>query len=424
MDTSRKLIVGYDLCEDYSQLSCYSHKTFEPIPIGPSEDEESILIPTALCVKNDSRIWLYGKEAILCDKEGMGVLVNRILNKIKSKEKVEIFGETYTGVELLEKYLRKTLTLTKDYFPTETITKIVVTIHKMDQIIVDGIYEALAMLGIEKDRATVMSHGSSFMYYALSQERELWLNDVGLFDFHKEGLSFYQISVNRRQNPMIADMEKQDFSDTLNASIHNDNNVDVKFTFENIANTVLHKQIITTLYFTGMGFEGNWAEGTIKSLCAGRRVFVGQSLYVKGACYAAKEFSGDGKLDNIILLNNDMIVNSVSIRAYVDGNIHEVLLTDAAVPWYDVSSEVEVILDDATDMEIIFRNIMTKEIIRERIPLNTVPERPNRMTRLKLSLTCVDRNRAHLVLSDLGFGDIYQPSGEVAEYIMDMVETI
>lgn len=423
METLRKLIIGYDLCEDYSQLSCYSHKTLEPIIIGP-EDEEGLPIPTALCVKNDSRIWLYGKEAISCSRDGMGVLADNILGKIKNKETTDIFGEQFTGIDLLEKYLRKTLTLTKDHFPTETITKIIVTIHKMDQIIVDGIYEALARLGIEKDRAKVMSHGSSFMYYALSQERELWLNDIGLFDFHKEGLSFYQISVNRRQIPMIADMEKQDFSEILNAAIFNDNNVDIKFTFENIANTVLHKQIISTLYFTGKGFEGNWAEDTIKSLCAGRRVFVGQGLYVKGACYAAKEFSGDGKLDNIILLNNDMIVNSVSIRAYVDGNIHEVLLTDAAVPWYEVRSQVEVILDDATDMEIIFRNIMTKEIIRERIPLNTVPERPNRMTRLKLSLSCVDRNRAHLAIWDLGFGDIYQASGKVAEYIMDMVETI
>ncbi|NLL73026.1 MAG: hypothetical protein GX237_05810 [Clostridiales bacterium] len=422
MDNSRKLIVGYDLCEDYSQLCCYSYKTYEPIPIGTSEEEDSMMIPTALCVKNDSRIWLYGKEAISCGKEGLGVLVDNILEKINNKEEVEIFGERYSGVELLEKYLRKTLTLIKDYFPTETITKIVVTIDKMDQRLVDGVYDALFMLGIEKDRATVMSHGSSFMYYALSQAKELWLNDVGLFDFNEEGLSFYQISINRRQKPMIADMEKEDLSDTLNLDLVKDNKVDIKYTFENLANTVLYKKIITTLYFTGKGFKGNWAEDIFKSLCAGRRVFVGQNLYVKGACYAAKEFSGDGNLDNVILLDNDMIVCSVSIRAYVDGNIQEVLLTDAAVPWYEVNREVEVIPDDTTDMEIIFRNIMTKEIVRERITLNPIPDRSSRMTRLKLSLSCVDRNRAHIVINDLGFGDIYQASGKIAEYIMEMIE--
>lgn len=422
MDNSKKLIVGYDLCDEYSQICCYSYKTFEPISIGSNEDEEDTLIPTALCVKSESRIWLYGKDAISCHQDGSGILIDNLLDKLKNKEEIQVFGESYSAVDLLEKYLRKTLTLLKDYFPTEIITQLVVTVHDFDSTIVDGIYRALHLLGIDKDRVTVISHGSSFMYYALSQDRELWLNDVGLFDFHREGLSYYQISINRRLNPMIAVLEKQDFSDTLNFKIIKENKQDKKFTFENIANTLLYKQIITTLYFTGKGFEDDWAKESIQSLCAGRRVFLGQNLYVKGACYGAKELSGDRKLDKIILLNNDMIVNSVAIRAYVDGNIQEIILTDATIPWYEVDSEVEVILDDAVDIELIFRNIMTKEIIRERIPLSILPERPNRMTRLKLHLSCVDKNRAKLIISDLGFGDIYPAGGIVAEYVIDMVE--
>lgn len=422
MGNSKKLIVGYDLCEDYSQICCYSYKTFEPIPIGSSEDENDTLIPTALCVNKDTRIWLYGKDAISCGHDGSGILIDNLLTKLKNKEEIKVFGETYSAVNMLEKFLRKTITLIKDYFPTEIITQLVVTVHELDSSIVDGIYEALHLLGIDKDRVTVMSHGSSFMYYALSQDRELWLNDVGLFDFHREGLSYYQISINRRIKPMIAKMEKENFSDTFNYKVIKENKVDKKFTFENIANTLLYKQIVTTLYFTGKGFEGEWANDSIRSLCAGRRVFMGQNLYVKGACYGAKELSGDRKLDNIILLNNDMIVNSVTIRAYLDGIIQEVMLTDATIPWYEVNSAVEVILDDALDMEIIFRNIMTKGIIRERIPLNAPPERSNRMTRLKLNLSCEDRNKAKLIITDLGFGDIYPAAGKVAEYVMDMVE--
>ena len=407
MDNSKKLIVGYDLCDDYSQICCYSYKTFEPISIGFNEDEDDTFIPTALCVNKDSRVWLYGKDAIACHKDGSGILIDNLLDKLKNDEEIQIFEESYSAVDLLEKFFRKTLTLLKDYFPTEIITQLVVTISELDSPIVDGIYEALLMLGIDKDRVTVISHGTSFMYYALTQDRELWLNDVGLFDFQSKGLCYYQISINRRINPMIAILEKQDFSDTLNHQVIKENKVDKRFVFENIANTLLYKQIITTLYFTGKGFEGDWAMESIQSLCAGRRVFMGQKLYVKGACYGAKELSGDRKLDNIILLNNDMIVNSVAVRAYVDGNIQEVILTDATVPWYEVNSEVEVILDDAVDLEVIFRNIITKEIIRERIPLNSLPKRPNRMTRLKLHLSCMDRNRAKLIITDLGFGDIY-----------------
>lgn len=423
MDNPRKLIVGYDLCEDYSQISCYSYKTFEPIPISPSEDEENTLIPTALCVRKDTRIWLYGKEAILCAQEGCGILIDKLLTKLKNQEEIEIFGQGYRAVKLLEKYFRKTLTLIKNHFPTETITQVVVTLHKMDPVIVEGVYEALYMLGIEKDRATVISHGSSFMYYALSQSRELWLNDVGLFDFNEEGLSYYQLNINRRLNPMIAGLEKRDFSHTLNSTILKTKKVDLSYTFETIANTVLHKQIVSTLYFTGRGFEGDWANDIIKSLCAGRRVFVGQNLYTKGACYGAKELSGDQNLANVILLNNEMIVSSIGLRAYVDGIMQEVLLTDAAVPWYEVDSEIEVIPDEATDIELIFRNIMTKEIIRERLPLHNLPERPNRMTRLSIKLTCLERSKIKLTITDQGFGDLYPPCGQLAEYVLNIVET-
>ncbi|CRZ33465.1 hypothetical protein DFR55_11618 [Herbinix hemicellulosilytica] len=420
MDNPRKLIVGFDLCDDYSQISCFSYKTYEPISISPSDDEEDTLIPTALAVRYDTGIWLFGKEAVRCAKEGSAVLVDKLITKLKNKEAVEIDGQSYGPVTLLEKYFRKTLTLIKNYFPTETITRLVVTIDEMDTDLFEGIYEALYMLGIDKDRATVISHGSSFMYYALSQEKELWLNDVGLFDFNENGLYYYQISINRRLNPMIAGMEKRDFSDTLNYKMLKNKKVDLKYAFETIAHTAMYKQIISTLYITGRGFEGGWADDVIKSLCAGRRVFMGQSLYTKGACYAAKELSGDEKLGDIILLNNDMIVSSIWIKVYVDGHIKEVMLSDAAVPWYEVNSEIEVIPDEEADIEIIFRNILTKEIIRERIPLYNLPERPNRMTRLKISISCLDKSKVKIVITDLGFGDIYPALGVAAEYVLDI----
>lgn len=420
MDNPRKLIVGYDLCDDYSQISCYSYKTFEPIPISPDEDEENTLIPTALAVKNDTRNWLFGKEAILCAKDGMGILADKLLTKLKYKEEVIIYGQKYNALTLLEKYFRKTLTLIKNYFPTETITQLVVTLNEMDTDLIDGVYEALYMLGIERDRAMVISHGSSFMYYALSQDRELWLNDVGLFDFNEKGLSYYQISINRRSNPMIAGMEKKDFTDTLNYSMLKSKKIDLAYTFETIAQTVLYKQIISTLYFTGRGFEGGWADEKIKSLCAGRRVFIGQNLYTKGACYAAKELSGDEKLGGIILLNNDMIVSSIWIKVYVDGAIKEIMLSDAAVPWYEVNKEIEVIPDEDADIEVVFRNILTKEIIRERIPIQSNRERPNRMTRLRINISCTDKSKVKLVITDLGFGDIFPVTGEMAEYLIEM----
>ena len=46
------------------------------------------------------------------------------------------------------------------------------------------------------------------------------------------------------------------------------------------------KQIVEAIdiYLTGEGFENNWYPNSLKVLCNGRRAFLGNNLYSKGAC--------------------------------------------------------------------------------------------------------------------------------------------
>lgn len=421
MDSKRKVIVGYDLSEDFTQISCYSYKKLEPVSIPVSEDEAATYIPTVLCVKNDNSMWLYGEEAVKCAEADEGVLVDSLISKLRIDQAVNINNIIFSPTALLEKFFRKTLMLVKNHFPTEQITKIVVTISEMEPMIVNGIYKALEQLGIYKDRATVISHASAYLYYALSQNRSLWMNDVGLFDFNKDRFCYYQISINRRVSPMIAGLKKLDFTDSLNYDILKEKGANVTYTFENIANMALHKQIISTLYFTGRGFEDSWAEETIKKLCVGRRGFIGQNLYTKGACYAAKELAGDSKLDDFILLNDDMITSSLSIRCYVDAGIRDVKLLEAAIPWYEAKNTVELILDDEEVLEFVLYNIMTREIVREKLILNNLPNRPNKMTRLQLNISCTNRSTVNISIKDLGFGDIYPSTDRNWEFQLDLL---
>lgn len=420
MDSQRKLIAGFDLCEDFSQISCYSYKTFEPIPICTGDEEDDCMIPTALCVTNDTRLWLFGKDALQCASENDGVIVEHLLLKIKNNEITEIFGEKYTAVELLERYFRKTLSLLKNYFPTELITKLVVTVKETDPVIAAGIYEALHLLGIDKDRISVMNHSCAYLYYALSQDRALWTNDVGLFDYNEDGLMYYQININRRLQPMVAKVTKTDLHEDLSYEMRKQEDIDLRYTFENLADRTLYKQIISTLYFTGKGFDGKWAEEAFIKLCAGRRVFFGQNLYTKGACYAAKELSGDVKLTNMLLLNEDMIPYSISMWVYADAKLKEIPITEALVPWYEIKNSIEIIPEGETELELIFKNIMTREYGKERLDLTPLPERPDRMTRLAISLSCPDKTTAKITVTDLGFGDIYPGTGVLKEFTIAM----
>jgi hypothetical protein len=420
MDSPRKLLIGYDLCEDLTQISCFSYKTMEPIPLSAQEGEEDYMLPTVLCLKTETKQWLIGEEAISCAAGGSGELVEQFLHKVQSEKEIEVGGQCYPVISLLEKYFRKTLTLVKNYFPTEQITKLVVTLRRTEPILVDKIYEALSLLGVEKDRAVVMSHAGVALYYALSQEKSLWMNDVGLFEFHREGLFFYQIQINRRTKPMIAGLTRKDYSDILNINMLKQKGSNPAYLFENIANNALYKQIITTLYLTGNGFEGEWAQEVIRSLCMGRRVFLGQNLFTKGACYTAKELTEDAALKEFILLTDDMITSCVAVWVYRDTAFRELPLTQAGENWYEVNKSVEVIQEKEAQLEIICKNIMTRETVREIIPLGQFPKRPDRMTRLRINLTCRDKSTGIITITDLGFGDIYPATWQSAEVMIHL----
>jgi len=420
METLKKLIVGCDLCNDFTQISCYSYKTLEPIPICIREGEEYRPIPTVLCVKKETKQWLFGEEAIACAQNGEGILIDDLLTKLHSEEDVEIFQQPFSGVALLEKFLRKALILIKNYFPTEIITKLVVTTDTSNPQVVEKIYEALSQLGLEKDRVEVMSHAGAYLYYALCQEKSLWVNDVGLFDFKQEGMNFYQIKVNRRTQPMTAGLYRTDFSEIINWDMLKTRKDQVPYAFQTITNTALYKQIISTLYFTGTGFEGGWADDIIKSLSIGRRAFYGQNLFTKGACYAAKEQSGDQQLKDFLLLNDDMITSSIGLRVFSDTRLKEVLFTEAGATWYLVNESIEVIPEGTPELEIIIKNIMTKDVVREKVILNELPKRPDRMTRLKITLTCKDKSIGIITVRDLGFGEIYPETGIIMEFEIEI----
>lgn len=417
MDAPRKVIVGYDLCDDFTQISCYSYKTGEPLTIGISEDEGSDnKIPTVLCVRTDTKQWLYGEEAISCAMNGAGALVEQILNKVRNNEMVEVLETKFPAVSLLEKFIRKSLVLIRNHFPTDSITKLVVTVPDAEPEFVGRIYEVLFQLGLEKNRALVISHAGAYLYYALNQDRTLWNNDVGLFDFNKDGLSYYQIQINRRVKPMVAGLVKSDLSKELNHEILLKKEINLAYLFENVANTVLHRQLVTTLYFTGKGFEGGWSDETIKKLCVGRRGFMGENLFTLGACYAAKELSGDVKLQDIILLNDDMVTTSVAIRVYLDTKYVELPLMKAGEIWYEVEKALEVIPEGEPELELFLKSIISKDPVRQIIRLEQWDEPMDRTTRLRIDVSCESKDLAVMKVTDLGFGELFQGTGKETIY--------
>ncbi len=320
--SQRRLYVGLDIRNDISQIAVLGPMLQEP-EILRSGDENGIDYPTRVAVPGT-------KEYI----EGF-------LAKIHCQEPVMAAGRETDPVNILATFFRKILSKTRKKYPNESIRQLVVTTEYRDYQFIGIIYQALSKIGIHRDRAMVIDRRQSFIYYVLSQKKELWINQVGVFDYTRDRLMYLQMETDRYKRPMLATVEERDYSDYIpifqeKGSTEEEKNA----VFEGMVQGAIHGKIITTLYMTGTGFEGGFARAVMKKLCVGRHLFQGDNLYVSGACYCAREMSEERRLDEFVYLDEDTVEVNISMNVYADGKPQEILLARAGTPWYQIDHDV------------------------------------------------------------------------------------
>lgn len=412
MNDQKNLLVGLDFSDDYTQISCYHPKHMEAESIGVGKTDQ-FLIPTALCMKNDTRDWLFGVEAITTAKKKEGILVDHLVELAKSQGSATLFEINFMASTLLEKFFRKVLGIVKMKYPNSSILQLVVTVEDMSEPLTECIYTAMQALGINKDRVVVKSHAVVAMYYTLNQNKDLWMNDVGIFHYTGTKLFFYHISINRRTKPCAVTVKKEELTDafkelyTSEETSTKEYKSELSELFHRLAKTTLSKHVISTLFITGKGFEEDWIDETLQKLCLGRRIFKGQNLYTKGACYMARELKGEKRLEDYILLSEDMLHSNIFMTVYVNAKIQEVILAKIGTPWYEVKEKVEIIFDGKAEVVLHCKSLFARETETYKLALDDLPDRPNKMTRASLSIQCKEKNYVEASLRDLGFGTMY-----------------
>lgn len=315
--SERTLLLGFDLGNEKSQMAVYDQGQMEPVPVGGTEENPEGVFDTEIALDNSEPL-------------------TDFLPRIRRGEEIIVDGNVSRPVNMLSFFFRKKLSLVRKQYPGETIKQIVVTTDETERDFVELIYEALSQLGIGRERAFVISHKQAFPYYVLYQKKELWVNDVGLFDCEKDHIVYYQMQTDRRKNPILVGVKEKDYSEALELSENGEENRAA--VFENIVYGAIHKQLLSSLYMTGAGFDGGWADAVFRKLCVGRHLFKGSNLYVSGACYAAKEFAGTGRLKDYLLLDDEMITSHLCVWVYTEAEEREITLAHAGTPWYMVDS--------------------------------------------------------------------------------------
>lgn len=415
--SEQELIIGLDLQDDFSQISYSKDLSTKPETILVDGKVENYLIPTVVGLRKDIKRWVYGQEALQLEKEARADIVKNLLDRIKKQERIELYGSSFSATYLMERFLYRILMEIKKKWPGKTILKMVITVEEVEPKILEVIYKALENLGLKEDRVQIQSHIQSYIYYALSQEPDLWMNDIGLFNFNKKGLRYTQILIQRRETPYFAEVYSKEYKNLLKQNLLKE--VDLKenlgYILENVIKDALYKQIVSTIYFTGVFFLNGIPEYTLNNISQGRRVFVGQNLFCKGACYFAQKLAGGKGLDHMILLLDDTIHYSISIKGYDKKEEKDILLAEIGTPLYESPSRTELILDNEDKILYTIRDKHGRIIREDLIFLNNLPKRPNKTSRIEVLLFFLNKSRFKIQIKDKGFGEIYPATDQVWE---------
>lgn len=417
VNTQKSLIIGYDLGAATTQINV-SVNGGEPESVNISVNKNMFLIPTALCVRSDSKDWLFGDDALRIKNREAGQFIDNLLDYVEKDQVIDVFGTEYDGNALIEKFIRKSFTALRQRYLQDKVELIVVTVKNKSDRIVAAIEKAFFAMGYDMAVVKILSYMESFMYYAIKQKKELWANDVALFDFDEEGLKYYQLSTSKKQLPITVTAFSYDLSDELSYEMLF-TMVESRITgiLKGITDKLLYRQILSTIYFTGVGFDGDWANGIIKSLCPGRRVFKGQNLYAKGAAYYGLICQDDTYKDFLFLTENQVRYN-VSIRMFKDNRIAEYPIVKAGADWREVNARTVGIIDDTDELFFTLFHTVRKETKHVIVSLRNLEQRENKTTRVHVSAKFIDRDTLVITVKDLGFGEFYANSYRVWEKVI------
>ena len=397
------LVIGLDLNDDYVQICCYGR-------------EKTWTVPAVICRRKEEETWLTGEEAYAATLLGEGVIVDKILNLASREGTSTIGGICYSGGTLLKIFIKMMLEYPKKEFGISEVEQLVITLEKVEGKLLDTLMYCADYLQIPRERVHVVSHTESFIYYVLSQKKELWTNQVGLFELGSDRLCYYEMKVQRGLRKNIVQAEVQNQEEAFNLDIL-DSPSGARLADKILCSCgekLLSRKLFSTVFLTGKGFERqDWAGDFMKLACRRRKVFVENCLFARGAANKGWDYLQENTAYPYIFVCEGRLKSEISLKVVSRGRERQLIAASWGDSWYESKSVLDVILDGQNEIEFSISPLESRKKRTVRIPLTGFPERPPRTTRVEMSLAFKDENTMLAVIRDKGFGELYPATDAV-----------
>ncbi len=404
--------IGMDLCSDFTQLSYYNDIKREPESVSQLNNKETYLMPNILFYSTDTEHWYVGGEASEARFNENGTVVDGIFENIGSDEKIVIEEREYTYQELFMMMVKLHIDSFLYRYEAAEIKKLVISVDDFNVQIFQLLSRLYKDMGIPKDAIEITSHLDSGLFYIFNQPTELWNNSVALYDYSADGLNYYRIDIQKNKDPKTITVVHEDYTEQMSLSKYGNDTYQMDIDFARIGEYESKKAYISAVFLTGVGFSNKWMKKSTNVLCQGRRVFVGQNIYTKGACYRAVGGEYMSFYEDYFVETKENILSDIGI-ALGDEKDTFVPIVTGGKQWYNTHGEISVILDDTDVITIVYKNHKTGEEKRETVRIHGLPKRPNKTTKLSVEVEFDSPHEGAVIIRDLGFGKLFPTTNKI-----------
>ncbi|WP_026509658.1 MULTISPECIES: DUF5716 family protein [unclassified Butyrivibrio] len=416
---SRRYVLGYDLGEEVSQISFLASDSDLPETLSTLAGAEAYNIPTVLCKRNEVNQWFYGKEALSKVGAGEGVKVDGLIEKARLGKRVDVDGTGYDPVSLLTLFVKRTLSLLSMEMSMDMVDAIAFTTKTMDSRMIEVLSEVTGALSLHVKNIFYQSYEDSLYHYMLYQPDELLTHAVIACDYSFGEMTVYDMKLNHRTKPIVVTIDKSVYdgmalsegrlSDNTSERAEQVTRLDTRFL--EFAKNTMDGRIVSSVFLLGDGFRDQWMSKSLEFLCRTRRVFQGNNLFSKGASIAAREKVGASeRSEKYVLLDGGKLKSNLGIMVKKQGQEVYHALLDAGENWFDVGTQLDMILDDENSVNIVITPLTAGDRYTHTIELTDLPQRPPRATRIRMKISMSSANKVNVHIEDMGFGELFEAS--------------
>lgn len=409
----KEIYLGLDLCRTNVQISYFREDKQEPESFGQLQNTDGGQLPYTMFYSAGEQKWYVGDSVKLARSQSDGIFVENVMDDMEKDRSVWI-GERETGFEellviLLKTYIREFLLRSEEY----QLAGLTVTLESYQE----PVYRALSVLKKELEltgeQFHVISHADAFFQYVLRQEEKLRTNSIAMFEYGTDGMEYCRLDRLHQGRTEVFSLRRESLKEEIPYAMLLGDAGKLDRQFAELAREKLRETYFSTVYLTGQGFSEQWLKESTKVLCMGRRVFMGQNLYTRGACYHARFGAGERETGSV-LVTPDSVPYDIGVAiGELEAANRFYPIAPGGHEWYNMKGKVTVFLDGTNRVHLVYRNLLSGETAKEIIEIHGLPKRPPKTTKISLEIEMFSRQMGAIVIRDVGFGKIYPTTNKI-----------